>query len=193
MTQHGNYKLHRLLVKFTQSSMVVPFTVATNDRSICSLQHLNIVQTQPQTISHISSQPLIRKDPANKNSSLFSLPHRMEGVKMSWGVIFLSVVLQHCGIQAAPVTQSNTNTHPFVNPQNRRDLLNIIWSCFVTIFACTWTSVHPNIPALDDSFLLVISRRLSCMVWVVLAPEVVILWAIRQWYYARKFGKFFAG
>lgn len=127
----------------------------------------------------------------SKTSFLFYLSHRIEGAKMSWSVIFLSVALQQCGIQAVPFP--HTDAHPFVNPKNQRDLLSIIWGCFATIFACTWTSVHPNIPAPDDSFLLIIPRRLSCMVWAVLAPEVVILWAVRQWCYARKFGKFFAG
>ena len=28
---------------------------------------------------------------------------------------------------------------------NNRSLWNIIWSCLVMIFACTWAAVHPNI------------------------------------------------
>jgi hypothetical protein len=27
-----------------------------------------------------------------------------------------------------------------------RTIWNIVWSCLVTIFSCTWVAVHPNIP-----------------------------------------------
>ncbi|KAJ7050176.1 hypothetical protein C8F01DRAFT_1179662, partial [Mycena amicta] len=29
---------------------------------------------------------------------------------------------------------------------NCRRLFDIVWGCFVTVFACTWVSVHPNVP-----------------------------------------------
>ena len=45
-----------------------------------------------------------------------------------------------------------------------RSIWNIIWSCFSTIFACTWIAVHPNIPAPKDSQWAVLRRRLAIMV-----------------------------
>ncbi|OAX39393.1 hypothetical protein K503DRAFT_799686 [Rhizopogon vinicolor AM-OR11-026] len=42
-----------------------------------------------------------------------------------------------------------------------RTLSDIIWNCVATLFACTWTAIHPNIPAL-------------------FAPELIITWAAQQ-------------
>ena len=65
-------------------------------------------------------------------------------------------------------------------PSNTRTVWNIIWSCFATLFACTWTAVHPNIPAPEDSQWKILGRRLMIMACVLLAPEMVIVWAARQ-------------
>ncbi|KAF9007180.1 hypothetical protein BDQ17DRAFT_1222892, partial [Cyathus striatus] len=65
----------------------------------------------------------------------------------------------------------------------------IIWSCLVTTFACTWLPAHPNIPALSDSWLTIALRRLGYMFWALAAPEVIILWAIRQWVSARRIAR----
>lgn len=72
------------------------------------------------------------------------------------------------------------------NPADQRTLWEIFWSCVVTIFACTWVTVHPNIPAADDTRLIVDFRRARLMLCGLVAPEIIILWAMRQWYSARK-------
>jgi hypothetical protein len=59
----------------------------------------------------------------------------------------------------------------------------------VTIFACTWLAIHPNIPGSDEGFLRVGLRRGKVMVLGLLAPELLILWAIRQWVMARFLAK----
>ena len=66
-----------------------------------------------------------------------------------------------------------------------RSIYNILWSCLSTIFACTWITVHPNIPAPSDSQWAVLRRRLAIMGYFLLAPEFVILWAARQHFSAR--------
>jgi hypothetical protein len=62
-----------------------------------------------------------------------------------------------------------------------RTIWNIIWSCLVTIFGCTWVAVHPNIPNAEDKWFTTALRRLQLMVMALIAPEFVILWAMRQW------------
>ncbi|KAL6818796.1 hypothetical protein GGI42DRAFT_310727 [Trichoderma sp. SZMC 28013] len=42
---------------------------------------------------------------------------------------------------SAPVTQPN-----YVSSPNTRGTLEILFSCLFTIFACTWTLQHPNVP-----------------------------------------------
>lgn len=71
------------------------------------------------------------------------------------------------------------------NKFTQRSEWNIIWSCFATLFACSWVAIHPNIPTHSDGFMRLIFRRLMIMGYMLIVPEVVILWAARQWYAAR--------
>ncbi|KAJ7201092.1 hypothetical protein GGX14DRAFT_659063, partial [Mycena pura] len=76
--------------------------------------------------------------------------------------------------------------------------------CLTTIFACTWVSVHPNVPPPDpnppDSFwpklkwwIIVTTgplwRRLKLMLIAVIAPELMVGFAARQFMVARVFSK----
>ncbi|KIJ90259.1 hypothetical protein K443DRAFT_116856, partial [Laccaria amethystina LaAM-08-1] len=58
--------------------------------------------------------------------------------------------------------------------------------CFATIFACTWLSVHPNMPGLDEKPWKIALRRLEIMFWSLICPEMIICWACRQWIAARR-------
>ena len=59
---------------------------------------------------------------------------------------------------------------------------NIIWSCLTTVFLCLWVVVHPNIPGPSDSMFVTRLKIMGCML---IAPELVIVWAGRQWFAAR--------
>ncbi|KAG0702526.1 hypothetical protein DFH29DRAFT_982296 [Suillus ampliporus] len=72
-----------------------------------------------------------------------------------------------------------------------RSLWAIIWSCVVTLFACTWTAIHPNIPGMKEGKVAIISQRLSIMVIALIAPELMITWAARQFFSARAAAKEF--
>ncbi|OAX39404.1 hypothetical protein K503DRAFT_865460 [Rhizopogon vinicolor AM-OR11-026] len=69
---------------------------------------------------------------------------------------------------------------------NTRTLWDIIWSCAVTLFACAWTAIHPNIPGMDEGKVAIFSRRLLIMAIVLIAPEFIIAWAMRQFLSARR-------
>ncbi|KAK0439303.1 uncharacterized protein EV420DRAFT_1279663, partial [Desarmillaria tabescens] len=65
----------------------------------------------------------------------------------------------------------------------RRTLWNIIWGCLVTIFACTWLSVHRNVPGrklTERGWFFRSLDRAETMVIAVLAPEVIVAWAASQ-------------
>jgi hypothetical protein len=68
---------------------------------------------------------------------------------------------------------------------NDRSVINILWSCLSTVFACTWVSVHPNIPHPDATEWQVRRRRSLTMFCGLIAPELIVLWALRQWIGAR--------
>ncbi|KAG1730934.1 uncharacterized protein EDB91DRAFT_1085229 [Suillus paluster] len=80
----------------------------------------------------------------------------------------------------------NVSNSPSPPSSDTRSLWDIIWSCAATIFACTWTAIHPNIPGMDEKKAAVISRRLFSMVVALIAPELVITWAAQQFFSARR-------
>lgn len=61
-----------------------------------------------------------------------------------------------------------------------RSTLNILWSCLATTFACTWVSVHPNIPFFGKNKWAVRRWRIFLMFLALLAPEIMIMWAMKQ-------------
>ena len=78
-------------------------------------------------------------------------------------------------------------------PADQRTLWDILWSCLATIFACSWVSVHPNIPGPNESSRRIFLRRLELMFWAVVGPEMIITWALRQWSGARALEKLYKG
>ena len=71
------------------------------------------------------------------------------------------------------------------SPPHQRTVFSIVWNCLVTITLCTWSSVHPNIPGPDEGRWEVTRRRIGLMLWGLIAPELIIIWALRQWRGAR--------
>ncbi|TFK61778.1 hypothetical protein BDN72DRAFT_429221 [Pluteus cervinus] len=69
-------------------------------------------------------------------------------------------------------------------PQDR-SLVDIVRSCVLTIFACVYTALHPNIPDPEAKMWQKICARLKMSFYMLIAPEAVIWWAMRQWYGAR--------
>jgi hypothetical protein len=66
------------------------------------------------------------------------------------------------------------------DPNGCRSLGDIIRSCIITIFLCTWVSIHPNIPSPDEGWPKVAWRRAGLTLLTLLVPEAVIAWALRQ-------------
>ncbi|KAK0439676.1 uncharacterized protein EV420DRAFT_1316079 [Desarmillaria tabescens] len=78
---------------------------------------------------------------------------------------------------------------PVACDSNKRTLWDILWSSIATIFACLWISVHPNVPGsklrAHGSFFCRL-QRLKLMLLAIFSPEVIIMWAFRQWSVARR-------
>ncbi|KAJ7021515.1 hypothetical protein C8F04DRAFT_1314218, partial [Mycena alexandri] len=70
-----------------------------------------------------------------------------------------------------------------------RKLFDIVWGCLATIFASTWVSVHPNVPAPHQGPLKASLRRLGMMLVAVIAPELIVFFAARQLVVARQFAQ----
>ena len=117
-------------------------------------------------------------------------------------VLTLAYLLHDFQTHAAPLAsllaESTNNatvlsTSACICPADQRSIWDILWSCLATIFACSWVSVHPNIPGSNESRLRIILRRLELMLWAVIGPEMIIIWALRQWLTARRLEKIYKG
>ena len=69
-----------------------------------------------------------------------------------------------------------------------RTIWNIVWSCVVTIFSCTWVAIHPNVPCPKkrNPLLSFAEHRLPLFICALLVPEYMLAWSIRQFLVARK-------
>ncbi|PPQ82810.1 hypothetical protein CVT25_009188 [Psilocybe cyanescens] len=92
-------------------------------------------------------------------------------------------------------TSPNADTLDFsardASSQNLRTMSEIVWSCIVTVFACSWVSVHPNIPSPHDSDFVIFRRRIGLMFWAIIGPELLMIWAMRQWLQASNIAKIY--
>lgn len=70
-----------------------------------------------------------------------------------------------------------------------RSATSIRWSCLATIFTCTWVAIHPNISDPRESQWSQFRRHFETMIWAMIAPELVTLWALRQRWAASKIAK----
>jgi hypothetical protein len=91
--------------------------------------------------------------------------------------------------QAVPTTTNTTNTatsDSFETPSfTTRTLWTIVSSSVITLFACIYSAVHINIPSPKDSPYRILRRRLGIMIMALIAPELMVIWAMRQWFSAR--------
>ncbi|KAG2117618.1 hypothetical protein DEU56DRAFT_931450 [Suillus clintonianus] len=74
---------------------------------------------------------------------------------------------------------------------NTRTLWDILLSCGLTLFACTWTAIHTNIPKMGQGKVSFTYYRLVYMVLGLIAPEIIITWAAEEFFSARNVAKNF--
>ncbi|KAJ7151288.1 hypothetical protein C8R43DRAFT_886723 [Mycena crocata] len=95
-------------------------------------------------------------------------------------LLFLVHTLYHNG---RPIYESHLDprapTESCNNVNECRKLFNIIWGCLATIFACTWVSMHPNVPPPNQSRLTLFWQRLKMMLIAIIAPEIMVGFAAR--------------
>ncbi|KAJ7049106.1 hypothetical protein C8F01DRAFT_791451 [Mycena amicta] len=82
-----------------------------------------------------------------------------------------------------------TNSAASQSCSDCRTFFDIVWGCLTTIFACTWVAVHPNLPSPRQSWFRLFRRRLGMMLMALIAPEIMVFFAARQFFFAREFSK----
>ena len=133
----------------------------------------------------------------NIRSPIFRIVCKFASMLLLLTIVYL---LHSFQTHAAPLTtllvescDTVLSTAACICPADQRSLWDILWSCLATIFACSWVSVHPNIPASNESWWRISLRRLELMFWAVVSPEMIISWAFRQWFGARDLEKLYKG
>jgi hypothetical protein len=76
---------------------------------------------------------------------------------------------------------------------NTRSELDIVLSCWATVFICAWVSIHPNIPPSGEKPLRALWTRITLMFWALVVPELILAWAVKQWLAARAIEHAFRG
>lgn len=107
-------------------------------------------------------------------------------------LIAFTILLKRYGTHAVPLSTPTPSSSAFEVPIlalrdtasdgcHSRTVLDILWSCLATTFACTWVSVHPNVPFEGEGRWTLLRRRIFLMFFSILAPEFMIMWAFKQW------------
>ncbi|EAU84224.2 hypothetical protein CC1G_08154 [Coprinopsis cinerea okayama7 len=62
------------------------------------------------------------------------------------------------------------------------NLSQTLWGCLFTLVCVAWITVRPNVPSPHDSHWKKLWRRIRLALWALVMPEMVLLWAGRQWF-----------
>jgi hypothetical protein len=98
-------------------------------------------------------------------------------------VLIAAILIDHIRAQSIPslrLDPCSSSCH------DSRTIWNIVWSSLVTLFACIWVAVHPNVPAFTDGTVTKLKQRAKLLLPAVIAPEIIIMFAMRQWLCARQ-------
>ncbi|KAH7389384.1 hypothetical protein DE146DRAFT_161539 [Phaeosphaeria sp. MPI-PUGE-AT-0046c] len=68
-------------------------------------------------------------------------------------------------------TNSTTGIVSWARNPEGRGTIDLLWTCFATVFLCTWSAIHPNLPALDEKGSKIFYRRLGYVLGCIIAPE----------------------
>ena len=97
----------------------------------------------------------------------------------------LIILLALAGSTSANQNATSPQRIGWTSSPTKRGTAGILWSCLLTILACSWTVLHQNIPAELDSAFVKWARKLTWMLVTIVAPELTAAQAYVQWVEAR--------
>ncbi|KAJ7035121.1 hypothetical protein C8F04DRAFT_1099121 [Mycena alexandri] len=106
-------------------------------------------------------------------------------------LLFLVHIAKKANLAHANILELRADGVACNDINDSRTLFDIIWGCLATVFACTWVAVHQNVPPPDLGRLSLQLRKLKMMLFTVIAPELVVCLAARQFFDARYIAKEF--
>lgn len=88
--------------------------------------------------------------------------------------------------EANVVQASTTERQGWTSSINQRGTANILWTCFFTLFLCSWSAFCLNLPAPGESFLRKLFRKLVLTLLCAVGPEFILQMALAQLLAARR-------
>ena len=117
-------------------------------------------------------------------------------------ILFVYYIVQWASVDAGPIPPVDYRSlapNHCTDTSHCRSILNIIWSCLITVLSSTWIALHPNVPSpkkrvanswiercIRNPLLSFAEHRLPLFICALLLPEYVLAWAIRQYLSARE-------
>ncbi|KAF8657412.1 hypothetical protein AX16_002209 [Volvariella volvacea WC 439] len=92
----------------------------------------------------------------------------------------IPITVHGSNIQSPICVVAATMTTSQCDPTRTRTIFDILYSCIGVILLCTYISMHHNIPDQEDSWGKVMWMKIRTTLYALVAPEMVIMWAIRQ-------------
>jgi len=74
-----------------------------------------------------------------------------------------------------------------------RSTSEIFFGCIITIILCSSYCIRPNLSYPNASNIRVLCRKLNVSFWMCLCPELIIIWALKQWRQASMFASKYSG
>lgn len=98
-------------------------------------------------------------------------------------VLLFPLYFALAGVDALPLELTRLLSEPSTprDIDGERSLADIVKSCLATILACTWVSLHLNMPSPQSGKLAQIWERVQITLLALLVPEWILGWAICQW------------
>ena len=75
------------------------------------------------------------------------------------------------------------------DPCNGRGTLSLLYGCIFTVYICSWSAIHLNVPADNDSHWTILLRKSRWMLVTILAPEFTTTYSWHDWKEARELVK----
>jgi hypothetical protein len=71
------------------------------------------------------------------------------------------------------ITSSQTPVGWHSEPSTDRGTFSLLRSCILTIWICSWSAIHLNVPADSESYWTILVRKIRWMAVTIMAPELI--------------------
>ncbi|TFK69563.1 hypothetical protein BDN72DRAFT_878357 [Pluteus cervinus] len=186
--------------KTTPKKRPAPVITAPSSVYVKCQQHIANTLCPTPFIDNRVDKPLLFSfelpTPSQEPFSIVSSSILLFETSVSVLTILLGTMFMYMRVGAVPIDGGSavlsstiqTSVHPRCDCSgvDGRTIYDIVKSCFFTIAACVYRAVHQNIPDPELGFWGRLRVTMKVTFYALIAPELIIWWAMRQWFGARR-------